>query len=421
MTLEPQQRTARTTQSSQSRPATPPAATTQTRGTAKTLTPAPGYRLNPNGYPIITLDNTQIQKAITWYQNNSALYTPRAIKEIQQRLKLATTGKVDLTFIRAVAQWQNSFDLIDTSNREIPLRSGKVTSAYPATGVLTAEQLSKLLPTGLATEKNIRAFATSALDLSRRWASLGSQDKKRQAVYQLLRSTLASAGVYEPTFVLTLMDEATRGTFAGSAWTLTVNSDLFIKKNATEQEIQSFLLILFHEARHADQLFSVLRYLAGLGRTAQQIAAETKLDSTSKPVLAALQKPIAPDSTLGIVAQEWYHSYFGRNRAHRQTTLYNLGLPTIMADNTRELQKQTANRQAVITELKTATGTRRDILNREKQRLDGVISFLQGKLSEQRTRYANAQRDYRLLPEERDAWDTQMNAARFVYNPEYLK
>ncbi|WP_155298862.1 hypothetical protein [Deinococcus kurensis] len=421
MTLESLQRAASSAQSSQNRATTTPPANLQSRGLARTLTAAPGYVLNPDGYPAAILTTGQIQKAITWYQNNAALYTPRVITAVQQRLNLSATGKVDLGFVKAVARWQATYDLEDSSNRLIPLRSGKAISAYPATGVLTAEQLSKLFPAGLASDKNVRAFASSALDISRRWRSLGSQEKRRQAVYRLLQTTLAIAGVYEPTFVLKLMDEATRGTFSATAWTLTVNSDFFHQKEATEQQIQSFLLTLFHEARHADQLFTALRYLAGLGRTAKQIAAETKLDSTSKPVLAALQKPVAPDSPLGIVAQEWYHSYFGKNRGHRQTTLHNMNLGPIIAANERELRKQTAAQQVVTSALKTATGSRRDVLNREKERLDTLIGFLQGKLNEQRPNYARAERDYRLLPEERDAWDTAMNAAKFVYNPEYLK
>jgi hypothetical protein len=74
---------------------------------------------------------------------------------------------------------------------------------------------------------------------------------------------------------------------------------------------------VYHEARHAEQFFSIARMLAGQGKTASQIVAELTIpaDVADEAVAAKLEK----GSTEAIMAEGWYESMLGgENQAYRE-------------------------------------------------------------------------------------------------------
>lgn len=383
------------------------------------LTPAPGYVADRSGKPRPALDPVQIQKAQAWYRANSSIFTPAVIKEVQQKLNTPATGKPDIAFVKAVAKWQASYNLFISSDREVSLKNGKTSMVYPSTGVLNPEQLSKMFPTGLARPETAAAYAKNAQALSDQWASLATKDKRLKAVYSLLNRLLAAAGVYEPEFLLVNMPTEERGAFSPQKWELALNSSLFSQRQVSPEEVDEMLTTLYHEVRHADQLMQVLRYLAGRGMTVTQIKQITSM--RGKQVQAAMKKPIPPGSAQGIVAREWFESYFGSQRTYRAMVLrdLNMNFDAAIAANTAELNRLQAQLHLINGQLKTATGQKQSDLNREKIMVQAGINRFSRLLAEQRAKRDGAYPAYLALPEERDAWDVQKQVARnFNFRPE---
>ncbi|WP_221091630.1 hypothetical protein [Deinococcus aquaedulcis] len=376
---------------------------------AKPLVPttqSPGFVKDTDGSPRRELDSAQLQKARAWYAANAAQYTPAVLRQLQAKLGEPPTGKVTNSFLQKVADWQITFDLAEAAGRFIEVGDTLV-AGYLPTGVLTPEQVSRLFPTGLARPAQVAAFAISTEETIAKWDHVGGYDGRRKLLATLLAHELKAAGILMPRFDLLKMDENSYGYYVPRTHAIVVNSSLLRQPDLPQSELRELCQTLYHEARHAEQTFSVARLLCGSGMTVDAAYQHTKI---YRPLVrSAAAKPIRPASPEGIVANEWYQSRYGAFAAQRAADLNTKDkLALEVAKSKETLAALQARRVTLQQKLKTnLTATQRNEVTVTLNALQAEIKAVTAKLETQRQQHDVYYEKYRALPGERDAWDVE--------------
>lgn len=239
--------------------------------------------------------------AINFYLAHHAQYTPAMVKKIEQAMGVPVTGVMDDKFVQAVARWQK--------------KNGKT----KANGILDAGNLAILFPGGLAETKSQEEFVEAAKDVMEGGWAGKTKEKRGDALVAKVNQRLKAANVPEiKERVFEAMDtEGAVGEFDRTRWVMRLDPESLEAKSLDELEGADLADTVYHEARHAEQFFSIARMLAGKGKTASQIAAELTIpaDIADKAVAAKLEK----GSAEAIMAEGWYESMLGgENQAYRE-------------------------------------------------------------------------------------------------------
>lgn len=91
---------------------------------------------------------------------------------------------------------------------------------------------------------------------------------------------------------------STSGSFSSAAWTMKISTSIISKDSVTEAELGALSNTFYHEARHAEQVFRVARWMAGVGRSAKSIAVHLAIPG--RIAKAAKDEPLDP---LGVLDQ----------------------------------------------------------------------------------------------------------------------
>lgn len=386
------------------RSTTAPAA--EARAPLRPTTKEPGYVLDKDtGTPRWISSTTQIKQAKAWYQANAQQYTPQVIKQIQKKLDLPVTGTVDHAFLNSVTTWQTNFDLPLASGRGTKLPNGNELMSFGANGVLVPEQLAKMFPTGLGRVESMTRYVKDTEKIVQTWGTLDTAGKRANAIKTLLTQYSRANGIPIPSFQSVQMTPGLNGSFTHRTWKLEINSAA-LNANMTPDQIRDTMATLYHEARHAEQNFMVLRLLAGTGRSAAEIRSETSLPT---PVIAsAMRQPIQPGSVQAVVANEFYQARFGATAEARDKTMYNLTVRRLeMRAAQDELHYLNTQRTQVVQKLKAATSPEAKTERQQQlQKLDAQLRTARAREATSIKNYNAVYEDYRALPGERDAWDT---------------
>lgn len=365
----------------------------------KATTPPPGTVLRFEGE---LLDGTQLKKAKAWYAANAGLYTSQVIKEIQKQLKVPATGKITDTFLKAVAEWQQQFPYYDKTGMWSSNDGKSYSATFAANGVITPDQLTQLLPAGLAAEKTQVTFIRTTEDLIRQWGQLKTVKSRTEAVRSLLAGLLKPLGVPMPS--LSLQSMSSLGTFTSKTWDLALNEQNLSNPAASAEALRDLCDTIYHEARHAEQNAMIIRLLAGKGMTAGKIQTQTemKLD-----VIQTLVKtPIAPGSAQAVIANQFYQARFGALKPQTRATYAALwdAEDALTAAKQRLAQLQ-QERQKCQTQMKTASGAARTTLQSQLNALMVQITAATAAKTAASNRYSDAYDAYQLIPGERDAFE----------------
>jgi uncharacterized protein DUF4150 len=238
---------------------------------------------------------------------------------------------------------------------------------------------------------------TAMMEFCAAWRKLRADWKSLDAVQRLHRmedainARLKAAGV--PPISLTAgpkSSPSTNGNFDWRNWGIDINQDR-LGNDITDAQFNRLGQTVYHEGRHAEQLWNSARSQAGAGLTAAQISADH-----GYPLNIAQQAAASPISGTGPRASQGTavtDSLWGSGRAGRIETLTQLPIwSNRVSDLMGQLQRAGGNPQSY-------AGIEAAIANREQ------IMRIQGELNT-----AQAERDkyyqrYRKLPEEKDAWD----------------
>ncbi len=153
--------------------------------------------------------------------------------------------------------------------------------------------------TGIAKGETVKAYADGARQVQSEWEKLSTSERANR-LGALANAALATVSV-PPVTIVTADLGSTNGDFSSSTWTMRINTTIISKDSATESELARLSNTFYHEARHAEQVFRVARWMAGVGRSASAIAQH--LGIPGRIANAAKAEPLEPigilDALLG--------------------------------------------------------------------------------------------------------------------------
>ena len=250
---------------------------------------------DPDDAPTL-LTAREIAEAKAYYRNQPGLYTTTIIAEIQSRVGVEATGKVNDATVLAVARLQ-----LETAPLKVDGKAGPRT-------------LPAAFPVGLAVEAEQNTFAEAATSGFAEWTKLGGAQARGEAMTKLVNERLIAAGV--PPFAVKVKDLGSdAGSFDSRIWTMNLDTADFSKDTLSKDEQAAIADTLYHEARHCEHFFMMAQMLAGRGRSAAQIADDLQIPT---PIAkAAKDKPLARGSMPAVEAAGWFEALFGTGNAHR--------------------------------------------------------------------------------------------------------
>jgi len=176
---------------------------------------------------------------------------------------------------------------------------------------------------GLFTPKAINDYVKDVGDIFANWNDLTTAEQRAGNFGYLVNRQLGIQGV--PPVAVVVEAIATGGSFDAETWTMTISTRLGrLDLTAAEQSdfIRRAAATFLHEARHAEQMFTMARARSGSGRAPAAVVAELKIPERIAGLAA--QAKLAPDSAEAKAAVSWYESEFGAGKPHREEVLGDL-------------------------------------------------------------------------------------------------
>ena len=267
-----------------------------------------------------------------------------------------------------------SLGYIDRLTEWAQRQLGLIGPAIPATTPVE----SVVDENGLATKANMGAFIGRMQILAAGWSGLTPSTRK-STLLAIINETLESNGV--PGVKLKFRGGKARGSFSASAWTIKLNKKLVdVGKDSLPNPAQ-LASTFYHEARHAEQKYLIVRMLAGAGWKAAQITRHTGLPA--KVVKAGVAAPITEEGSQKKLAELCYHTQYGAHRDRRSK---------ILKDKKKYLKELRAARK----ELKE--------LQAKDDASDKALEKARKKVTTVKAQYKAAYAGYKTFPNEVDAW-----------------
>jgi hypothetical protein len=188
-------------------------------------------------------------------------------------------------------------------------------------GIVGPRTAPRFFVFGLADAATAQAFGDAVqVQVFDRWNSLGTADARAAELLRMANWYLYHAGV--PDLARTFINDnasTNLAQFDSTAWAVALTREVLEAPTLAPEDAMDLADVIYHEARHAEQYFSVARMLSGQGRNAAQISARFYI----KPAVAqmALDNPIRRRTQQALVASGWYESIAGNGRGHRNNTL----------------------------------------------------------------------------------------------------
>jgi hypothetical protein len=191
----------------------------------------------------------------------------------------------------------------------------------------------------------------------------------------------------------------TDGRFDWEPWLIELNDATFNKPELDDAKKSEVANTVYHEARHAEQLFNIARLMAGQTKkkkmTAAEIAAATKIKMDV--VNAAMKDPIAAKDPEAAKADANKESIFGAKSAERDA------IHAQVKEKTAALLKAEEDYNAVMERCKPFD----EDMTLPQHVADEMMKEKRKALADQLTakrEYSAATRVYKQLPEEADAF-----------------
>lgn len=262
--------------------------------------------------------------------------------------------------------------------------------------------------TGLASPAGRQTFSEKARRLLefQQTRRLLPADERRRMLTTASNAELRRTGVPEVTSSFSpITSGETLGSMSHESWDLQLNEARIAPPVArrgqppppsVSEQMGSIANTIYHESRHAEQHFRVARLMAAGGATAEEIHARTGLpmEVVRAAVASPLEVPETGRTPEMLEAEQWYHSFVGRDAVARAETLRTL--------HQANLDLAQAHARVLIAGL---SGTPED---RVAARRDYELAQSLQEI---------AHEDYRELPEERDAWEVGDEIERRVRKP----
>ncbi len=272
-------------------------------------------------------------------------------------------------------------------------------AAAPKTVVALAQDAAsgdqaKPAATGLASRVAMDPFVAAAKDIAARWGDFNNGNSRAQALIAAANAQLAAAQVPECRPKVLDLPPGVQGRFDWEPWDLEMSKPLFEKDKMSNEDAASVSSIVYHEARHAEQLFNVARLLAGQNKTPDDIRKTTRIDAAV--ITLALARPLGTHEPEAAAAEAHLGSLFvGPTTGARDTLLQNLLSATEVLVSAKLEHQRIFGENAPAPERRAAN----DLLNDAKRKMSVFA------------------KQYKALPEEADAFDVQAEIERLFLFP----
>ena len=345
------------------------------------------------------LTASQIQASKAWYAARKDQYTPAVLRDIQKKLGLPVTGKVDTATLQGVARWQ-------TAHRPLPIAGQQ--DKFPVNGRADATLLNHLFPSGLNRPDILKTYTRNFKVLAEKWPTL-TPDQRQNQLYLLVSGALKTAQVPAVSLGTEIFEDRTNAEFTPEYWRINVSRALLNSKTLSTQDAAALADTLLHESEHTLQFFNMAQLEAGRKKDPSRTM---RLDlSISKQ---AADAPIRPGTIAAIKADAYYQGIYGRDSAESaQITgdLSNLGKQLRTTSGEIEVYKRKlADLDKKIQNSNDAREKNSYLLARSQMKMEyeDTLAIL-GNIERD---YMSIWNQYSRLPVEADAWRVGGEAGR---------
>jgi hypothetical protein len=152
------------------------------------------------------------------------------------------------------------------------------------------------------------AFSQAAHRVHADWDQL-SAEQRADALLKAANDALVKTGAPQVPWAFGDTGGAT-AMFNGGLWQVELLRESFDCAKPTQAMMGMIVSIVFHEVRHAEQFFDVLRLLAGSGKGLSTLPEEARTPAVESILKLAGAQPLSESSTLGQNAAAWEHAFF---------------------------------------------------------------------------------------------------------------
>jgi hypothetical protein len=233
-------------------------------------------------------------RARAFYAAQPDRYTRDFITKMQKALGLAQpSGKIDDPTLDAMVVFQDSHP---------PLKGD---------GMAGPRTLSRLMNFGLATHVDEQEYADLIEDAADDFRPGSSIDDRLGQAWGAVIPSLTQEQVTPIPDVAKQDGSGSEGAFSVSDWTAFISTKLLDPVPIPNDKRLKLKETVYHEARHAEQVYSIGRMLAAKGRTVNQIT--RLIGTTQKPEVAAEAKsrPLKRGTPEFVVAEEMFEAVHG--------------------------------------------------------------------------------------------------------------
>lgn len=259
---------------------------------------------------------------------------------------------------------------------------------------------------GMNTPSAIDSFATQMVELKGRWSKLTPAERKK-ALQRIVDDSATSAGFLSPSVKIDDSLAAGRnGELSFDTWEIAINKTLVDKNTMSDEEFEKMANTIYHETRHAEQWWLIMRRDAAEGLTAEQIIAKRGVKS---PIIVgeAVSKPLRIFDARRACADAMYQSVYGADATARNETIE--GLSTHRQALNDAIAKNSASQAAYKRLEKDGHATAAAKQAALDQWQNDFNAYTAAKKASD-DNYAA----YRALPEEADAWESGDSAGDAV-------
>jgi hypothetical protein len=271
---------------------------------------------SPRG-PLLSVG--EVDAALRYYRHRRELYSDRVIGDLRQRLGFRRSGGLTAELVQSIAEFQAG----DEGRRRPQLR---------VDGIVGPRTASRLFVFGLADAATARAFGDAVqAQVFDRWNSLGTADARAAELVRMANWYLEHAGVPRLGRSAFLSEQSYDNSgFDSNEWIIRFHPRRFEQDQLSADEARVLAEAAYHEARHAEQYFSIAQLLAG---QKQRVAGLTRSRHSTASIESTLGIPreiaraardgqrITPGTVNALVAQGWFDSGYGTGAQHRETVL----------------------------------------------------------------------------------------------------
>lgn len=269
---------------------------------------------------------------------------------------------------------------------------------------------------GMNKKERAAAYAHRFKELQREWPHLTAHQRYTQ-LHTLANQQLAADGVPKVKMMQSnFADPGQDGEMDQQAWALNINQALIQTPILPPDKAQALAETVYHETRHAEQWYLVARAKAAHLQATTHLTPDQQVDEIGREVAvppyvasAAQKHPLPHDSPQSACAHILYDSICGKNAGHRARTLTRLKAVDAMLP--QAAARAAALNAAYERSLGAGLMAARPLTPAQQaafDKADKAAKYLDHLQQEQPVLY----QEYRNLPEEADAFETEGKAEK---------